>query len=246
MLGISHDAGYTSFLDELLRDESVARMVTILEGGSIVPELVRTDVGITQLREIFRQERILYNVENISNYFHSLSHSADASRSQSPSTILSRNTGTPTWAGVTSTPTSSTPPQTPAAASRSFTSSTWWNPGPRGLDEPINVDPVVYERVKRRTGSDKLCNNHFLRGPCVRKDCTFQHHHKCTEKELEAIAVITRLNPCANGQDCTQNTCIYGHHCPSVISGVCSQFNCRFDEDAHPPGTIIKHPKKYE
>jgi len=67
---------------------------------------------------------------------------------------------------------------------------------------------------------------------------------------LKAIAYLTRLNPCLNGQECELEFCIYGHHCPSVTVGkdgkepVCSAFGCRFDRDAHPPGTVIKHPRK--
>jgi hypothetical protein len=67
---------------------------------------------------------------------------------------------------------------------------------------------------------------------------------------LKAIAYLARLNPCLNGQDCELEFCIYGHHCPSVITGsngkepVCNVFGCRFWKEDHPPGTVIKHPRK--
>lgn len=138
-----------------------------------------------------------------------------------------------------------------------------WNPGPRGLDEPIRVNVQVLESVKKRK-EDKLCNNHYLRGPCAKRDtCSFVHDHKITDDELKAVAVLARQNPCSSGQYCEADDCIYGHHvsdilpflipfgvntgcshstrqCPSIRNGVCQHFHCRFSEDAHPPGTEYK------
>lgn len=113
-----------------------------------------------------------------------------------------------------------------------------WNPGDRGLDESIMVNVQVYEGVKKRKESDKLCNNHFLRGPCAKgESCFFVHDYKPTPDELKAIAVLARQNPCTMGQYCENEDCIYGHHCPSVRDGVCIHPFCRFEEEQHPPGT---------
>lgn len=91
-----------------------------------------------------------------------------------------------------------------------------WVPGERGLDEPITVNVNVYETVKKRKESDKLCNNHFLRGPCAKGDnCFFVHDYKPTDAELKAIAVLARQNPCTLGQYCEKEDCIYGHHVSS-------------------------------
>lgn len=88
-----------------------------------------------------------------------------------------------------------------------------WTPGERGLDEPILVNVHVYETVKKRKESDKLCNNHFLRGPCAKGEaCFFVHDYKPTDDELNAIAVLARQNPCTLGQYCENDDCIYGHH----------------------------------
>ncbi|EGR52856.1 uncharacterized protein TRIREDRAFT_74017 [Trichoderma reesei QM6a] len=115
-----------------------------------------------------------------------------------------------------------------------------WNPGPRGLDEPIRVNVQVLEAVKKRK-EDKLCNNHYLRGPCSKRDtCSFVHDHKITDDEMKAVAVLARQNPCSSGQYCEADDCIYGHHCPSIRNGVCQHFHCRFSEEAHPPGTEYK------
>ena len=88
-----------------------------------------------------------------------------------------------------------------------------WNPGPRGLDPPIQVSQTALEGIKKRKDSNKLCNNHYLRGPCAKGDmCCFEHKYKPTKDEINAIAFLTRLNPCQLGQDCDVDDCIYGHH----------------------------------
>lgn len=88
-----------------------------------------------------------------------------------------------------------------------------WNPGSRGLDEPITVNVAVMEAVKKRKDTDKLCNNHFLRGPCAKGEaCNFVHDYKPNGEEIHAIAVLARQNPCTHGQDCENWECIYGHH----------------------------------
>lgn len=88
-----------------------------------------------------------------------------------------------------------------------------WNPGARGFDEPIRVNLQVLEVIKKRKDSDKLCNNHYLRGPCAKRDiCPFSHDYKITDDELKAVAVLARQNPCSSGQYCELDDCIYGHH----------------------------------
>lgn len=93
-------------------------------------------------------------------------------------------------------------------------------------------------------------------------ECPFEHNAKVTPEEMKAIQYLTRLNPCTNGQDCKylvvsymlvvtliflsgeSEYCIYGHHCPSTVNGVCEQWLCRFSKEEHPPGAVIKHPKR--
>ncbi|QUC23915.1 uncharacterized protein UV8b_08156 [Ustilaginoidea virens] len=117
------------------------------------------------------------------------------------------------------------------------------SPGPRGLDEPITVSVAALDSVKKRREADRLCNNHFLRGPCAKGDsCFFVHDYRPSGEELKAIAVLARQNPCASGQECDSDECIYGHHCPSIRDGLCIHPLCKFPEDAHPPGTRFKNP----
>jgi hypothetical protein len=97
-----------------------------------------------------------------------------------------------------------------------------WSPGPRGLDPPITVTVQAMENIKRRAGNDKLCNNHFLRGPCTRMDiCPFVHNYKLSQEDIRALAMLSRQNPCTSGQDCDVEDCIYGHHVSRLPNTVC-------------------------
>ncbi|PMD51482.1 uncharacterized protein K444DRAFT_543963 [Hyaloscypha bicolor E] len=236
LLGISHDAGYAPFLDEVVTQDDHYR-ITIVEGPRTIRELTATGLQILNFNNIFRTEKLVDR-------------------------LVPSPTPPSTWAGVTSItpppPTASSvsvkngtittinkkPTPTPASAKPA------WVPGLRSLDPPITINATVLDKIKRRT-FNKLCNNHYLRGPCAKRDgCCFEHQYRATKEDLKAIAYLTRLNPCLNGQDCELEFCIYGHHCPSVTLGtngrepVCNAFGCKFGKEDHPPGTVIKHPRK--
>ncbi|RAL67683.1 hypothetical protein DID88_008424 [Monilinia fructigena] len=211
----------------------------------LVRELSAIGLRSLKFEHIFRSEKLI-------------DRTTEASPTSAPST----------WAGVTSIPPPTPPTAVPSPAlggkatsaaikKPDVTSNVFarlgWSPGPRGLDPPIHVKKEVLEAVKRRTNNNKLCNNHYLRGPCSKgTECCFEHDHKATEEEIKAIAYLTRQNPCVNGQDCDNEECIYGHHCPSVVipsvgskEPTCMAFACKFYKEDHPPGTIIKNtPKK--
>jgi hypothetical protein len=242
LLGISHDARYAPFLDEHITPEDRCR-ITIIEGPPTVHELVATGLQVLNFNNIFRAEKLADRMEHMT---------------PSPPPVN-------TWAGVTSTAlpapipspvtikygTQVTQPKK-VSPTPSLSKPALWTPTPRGLDPPITVNATVLDKIKRRTTNNKLCNNHYLRGPCAKGDeCCFEHQYKATDEDLKAIAYLTRLNPCLNGQDCELEFCIYGHHCPSVSMGgpngkepTCTAFGCRFGKEDHPPNTVIKHPRK--
>jgi hypothetical protein len=191
MLGISHDAGYAPFLDEIVHDQTISDRVGLIEGPPLVHELTLNNLHVFSYSTIFRVEKL------------------QAKDSSSPS--LQSNTpvvGPNSWAGITSI---ATPPITPAPAVHrpvSNTSSTTrkglWNPMPRGLDPPIEYNQATLDKVKNRPNK-KLCNNHYLRGikGCNKgDDCKYEHRYKCTEADLNVIRYLTRLNPCSNRQYC--------------------------------------------
>jgi hypothetical protein len=230
LLGISHDAGYAPFLDEVITPDERCR-ITIIEGPPTVRELSATGLQIINFNKLFRSEKLVDR-----------SHSNGVSAQPS------------TWAGVTS----SAPPRQASPITYGVTTkkpcsapAPTWVPCPRGLDAAIIVNAAVLDKIKRRTNNNKLCNNHYLRGPCAKGiECCFEHDYKASEEELKAIAHLTRLNPCVNGQECDLEYCIYGHHCPSTVFNKkdnewqCSVFGCRFSKDDHPPNTAIRHPRK--
>ncbi|KAF2667042.1 hypothetical protein BT63DRAFT_427461, partial [Microthyrium microscopicum] len=103
----------------------------------------------------------------------------------------------------------------------------WWTETGRRIDPvPAKYNKDEVDRVKKL----KLCNVHYLRGPCPydqalkhpkvnkhTKDgkCTHRHDYKATKAELETLALVARMAPCSNGMECEDGPCIYGHVCPA-------------------------------
>ncbi|KAK6202016.1 hypothetical protein LQW54_009148 [Pestalotiopsis sp. IQ-011] len=244
VLGAS-DAVYAQFLNGV-KDDIKSKRVTVLEGAPVAKEIAATGVSVASFDTIFRTEKLPPVADKTSTTNSSSMVSTPASVSATPFTY------------ATITQKASPPPQlilplapktvqSKSAAVRVTTRpvSPPWNPGARGLDPPIPLNQNVLDLVKKRTGSDKLCNNHYLRGPCSKGDaCCFEHDYTPNQDEIRAIQFLARLNPCTNGQDCDVDNCIYGHHCPSVKDGVCTHPFCKFHPHEHPPGTKIKANKK--
>ena len=227
LLGISHDAGYAPFLDEILRDQTTRQRVSILEGVPTVRDLVSTGVNIFNVNsDLFRTDKL--NERTLSSSMASPPKDTPAKSvtPPQPTPPLSTHGASPFSSYSTmaqkakpaSPPPQITIPLAPRAGSaasrqKQLPSQPKWNPGVRGLDKPIPVNQTVLETVKKRKENTKLCNNHFLRGPCSKGDtCPFVHNYRPTADEINAIAWLSRLNPCTVGQDCEADDCIYGHH----------------------------------
>lgn len=276
LLGISHDAGYAPFLDEILQDADTRARVSLIEGFATVRELKNTNVHILDpLPSLFRNQKLVDRSGDRSaesTYFKPTTTSPTLAVS-SPASATTPSSSS--WAGVTK---ASPPPQitTPLAnknvnipirtASQPKPHTPTWNPGERGIDPPIPINQSALENIKKRTGAAKLCNNHYLRGPCAKGDeCCFEHKYRPNADEINAIAHLTRLNPCTSGQECDVENCIYGHHvscilcffsgksplltipqCPSVVGNTCTHPFCKFRITDHPPGTKFKNAKIHE
>ncbi|KAG6118792.1 hypothetical protein E4U13_008286 [Claviceps humidiphila] len=258
LMGISHDPSYTSFLDGIALEEDQRERLTVLEGlsaqtadvpsnikrASLGNELFRTDGHTDRDAPIWplgawatvpRACNTARSVTSMSTR-RSYANVANSTLRSPPPLPPSPKTSLPVPPKPIARPVQAryqqVPPQRPD-----------WNPGPRGLDEPIAVSVSVMESVKRRRDSEKLCNNHFLRGPCTKgARCYFVHNYSPSKEEIDAITVLARQNPCVTGQRCKAKACIYGHHCPSVRDGVCTHPFCKFTAEAHPPGTKFKSP----
>ncbi|PHH87904.1 hypothetical protein CDD83_8246 [Cordyceps sp. RAO-2017] len=258
LLGITHTPGYLAFLNEMLGDDEVRPRLSIMQSTPMAEELVATGAQLADLGGgLFRVDK---PPGRKSGAAASRRSSSDSGAEGPEASTTSANTASPSsmsYANAILTEKMAPPPPqvaTPAparshmAATRSRTQYQQfsaqqldWNPGPRGLDEPITVSLQAMETIRKRKDHDKLCNNHFLRGPCTRRDvCLFVHNYKPNEDEIKAIAVLARYNPCSSGQDCMQEDCIYGHNCPSMKDGVCCHPFCKFPESAHPPRTRYK------
>ncbi|WKT40843.1 hypothetical protein QSH57_005649 [Fusarium oxysporum f. sp. vasinfectum] len=218
MLGVGHSAQYAPFLRRVNEAGDARMCVSILLGEPIVREIEACGNTVYALDgDIFRTTKL---VDKTLIEKPSVQHTEATKPQSSPDKTK---------------PASKTPPQ-PA-----------WSPGPRGRDPPITVGIPAMEDIKRREDTDKLCNNHFLRGPCTRIGaCTFNHTFKPSKEQLKALAMLARQNPCINGQDCDVNDCIYGHNCPNVTNGVCTRSHCRFKVDGHPPNTKFTNSKIHE
>ncbi|KAH7321203.1 hypothetical protein B0I35DRAFT_428782 [Stachybotrys elegans] len=263
LLGISHDSGYAPFLDELFQDEKVKARLTIIEGVPLVKELEDTKAHTLALPgDLFRNDKLQDRTTIVTRPPASAppapsaanvyaSPASSTSSAIAPTASLN-NTSYATITSSASPPPQITmplPPKAPLAKTRPATQSPaqtktlqqTWNPGPRGLDEPIIFNAQAMEEIRKRKDTKKLCNNHYLRGPCNKEDCAFVHNYQPSKEEINAIAVLARLNPCTNGQDCLVDSCIYGHNCPSIKDGVCCHPYCKFPESLHPPGTRYKN-----
>ncbi|KAI0202551.1 C-x8-C-x5-C-x3-H type zinc finger protein-like protein [Astrocystis sublimbata] len=248
IVGISHDPTYGPILDEVIRgDASKEERIKVLEGIPAVRAIVAIGTGIIRYQDIFRSDK-LTDRRTVS------SHSVQSVRSSS--SISTANSGLPSISYATVTQKASPPPQItlPIPLAPKNTNASLravkqappkpWNPGPRGLDAPIPQNPIALEAIKKRKDSNKLCNNHFLRGPCAKGDeCCFVHDYTPNKDEKNAIAFLARLNPCTSGQECDVENCIYGHHCPSVQNGICNHPYCKFSPEEHPPGTKLRSVK---
>lgn len=205
-----------------MRDDQTASMLSIIQGFATVRELRATDVNVIDFSDtIFRGDKLVDKPR-----------SASASAPIAPPPTQSTAISTPPTSNASISPapqsavsyanvmaSASPPPQLtlpfypkPAPPTRQK-STPAWSPGERGLDGPISASQQAVENIKKRRDNNKLCNNHYLRGPCAKGDaCCFVHNYKPNADEIKAIALLSRLNPCTSGQDCDVEDCIYGHH----------------------------------
>ncbi|KAF4989852.1 hypothetical protein FGRMN_8853 [Fusarium graminum] len=256
LLGIGHDDRYAPFLDRIRGNEEAHQCVSLLKGPPLAREIATLNINTIELEDdIFRTTKLKtkapaeklngQRTETIKTQSLPTANVTTQAVLTPATSNASMSPPASSWAKITKsvTPppqlTMPLPPKQDKIAVRNKTPvQPAWSPGPRGLDPPISVNIQAMENIKRRAGNDKLCNNHFLRGPCTRMDiCPFVHNYKLSPEDTRALAMLSRQNPCTSGQSCEVEDCIYGHHCPNVINGVCTRQFCRFEKKAHPPNT---------
>lgn len=213
----------------MLEDENTRQCIAIIEGAPTAKDMVATGVHVLDIgKDLFRTEPFPNRHAAPASSTWNSGHQGTASPTTSVDSC-SAPTASAAMSYANAISSGSPPPQLgvsiaprPHAAGGGRSKIQYqqippqqpdWNPGPRGLDEPIIVSLQALEYIKKRRDKDKLCNNHFLRGPCTKGDaCHFFHNYKPSADEINAISVLARQNPCTNGQDCVQDDCIYGHH----------------------------------
>lgn len=254
VLGISHDAGYAPFLDEVMTADD-RNKISILEGPPTVYELKTLGLPIISYTDIFRTEKPVDRVQPVESASQAPPSGVNITASKTSTAASSPAT---TWAGITTAASTlsispagtEVPPVISIKNARGAVRPPEWVPEPRGLDPFVTPNLHSLADIKRKTGSEKLCNNYFLRGACSKgNECPYKHRPKLGEDDLNALAYLSRLNPCQQGQYCPDYTCVYGHHCPAYklekksngeMAYYCRWY-CKFDEEGHPPGTIMSY-----
>jgi len=107
------------------------------------------------------------------------------------------------------------------------------------------------EEVSKIRGMN-LCNPHYLAGTCTFVGCCHTHDHAITPSELDTLRLVTRMCPCAQGGQCIDPKCIYGHRCIAPkLKGKNSSKKCIFKEECRFPEelhftdtTVYKHDLK--
>ncbi|KKA30897.1 hypothetical protein TD95_004081 [Thielaviopsis punctulata] len=229
LLGISHDAGYAPFLDEIFTKNQHSERISLIEGFPTHKDIARTGINIINMtKSVFRADKLVDRQTGLVN---------DAT----PSTTFDDFVTVRPTSGAS--PPRAIKPLIPAKATSKKVSTPTWNPGPRGLDPPVSCTQASMDIVKKRAADRKPCNVYYLRDVCPRgfNDCPFDHRQKMSKDEKNAIAFLSRTNPCQNGQDCPNEDCIYGHNCPTVKDNYCTNQYCKFTVALHPPGCAFRN-----
>ncbi|OWT42469.1 zinc finger domain-containing protein [Pochonia chlamydosporia 170] len=250
LMGISHDPSYATFLNEVSQDEFCRSRMTMVEGTSTVPELIATNIPSLDLgKQLFCGDTYLSEKNPYDSRRRSWATGLQPAIPETSIAPVNKPSCSSSYADAAK---SGSPPReisflaTPKPiASRvskrhnldSPSEQVEWNPGPRELDAPIQARVLAMDS---RKDPKKLCNVHFLRGPCTKGNrCPFVHDYSPSSEEINAIALLARQWLCKDGQDCKFDECIYGHHCPSIRDNMCMYPYCKFPAESHPPGTKV-------
>ncbi|KAI1388495.1 uncharacterized protein F4822DRAFT_429114 [Hypoxylon trugodes] len=246
ILGLSHDAACTPTLRKLAQDDDVKPRITVLEGCPKAVEIEDTGISVITFEKIFRSTKLGGHSCKESSSLDGYSYAAKAKAGASPPPKITlpiplKEKGPPKKDVPKATSPQKELQGLPAPEEKATPK---WTLAPRGLDPPIHPEPAALERVRIRHTETKLCNNHYLRGPCETPRCPFEHGYKPTKSEKEVILYFCRLKPCVRGQLCEEEDCPYGHNCPAVVKGTCISRVCRFRQGDHPPGTKFSGPMR--
>lgn len=103
----------------------------------------------------------------------------------------------------------------------------YYNHDEQRIDVPIDLSTRSRLANELRDWEPRLCNTHHLVRHCLRSDCPYDHDSVLSIPEVEALAYLSRCQPCPYGLDCDTMYCTKGHTCPN--GSHCSRGkSCRF------------------
>ena len=101
------------------------------------------------------------------------------------------------------------------------------------VDLPIRVDKTTINWLKGR----RWCNNHYLRGYCGYRLCSYEHDTQLNETQKDGLRTMARQTPCDMGSDCDNVDCFFGHRCQG---NPCAWgASCRFSPELHSIDTQV-------
>ncbi|KAG8532981.1 uncharacterized protein KY384_001763 [Bacidia gigantensis] len=95
------------------------------------------------------------------------------------------------------------------------------------VDPPLAQSPGIAHST---VASKHCCNNHYLRGSCVYRNCVHSHNSQLSEDEMNALRWVGRSILCRNGRKCSDPECFAGHMCPRKQ---CDINRCHFPKEMH-------------
>lgn len=256
LLGVSHDNGYATLLEEHASNEARSSRITLLEGVPFARELgdLKRSFRTTNFPGLFRSSKIDIRRINPSAPATSSPFQPATTKIPSPTTTLAKPVVASYAGAAIARPANSATPPPANGKSRSNSHSEVVLRNRLGqrvsnggayvssfrltvievltrsgqVDSVIEADRALTYRVKEL----KLCNNHYLQGFCNGgKLCKHRHDYQPTAEERNALRFVARLSPCWSGLSCNDPKCVSGHKCLHGTS--CKNDNCRFDDDMH-------------
>ncbi|TDZ37070.1 hypothetical protein C8035_v008222 [Colletotrichum spinosum] len=156
------------------------------------------------------------------------SNTSDSQQSLVTTATSSSGTPTPTtstWSFVTKSTARTIDISTKKPASRKYY---LLNANSERVDEPLaRPDPAAEKRFKESSAKyGNFCNSYHIQGVCRNDACTYQHGERLKGGELLVLRQKSRGILCNHGSDCTDASCMQGHHCRWLKN--CELSGCRF------------------
>jgi hypothetical protein len=233
-----HDNGYLNILKPYEHDSDTASRITLLETLPAQKEYRTLGLKLVSFDNVFRK-----------NAFYQVSSPPKRAINPRPTTITPPSTTPspgPTSASNLKPGLAQTDSSSWATATKNGAQSKVASIAPTKISAPVygttylvNADeqriddklPFLKnsdrEDLKNLTKTTKLCNQFYLQNYCPKKGkCPFSHTIKLSPSQILALRHQARNIECKQGLGCYDETCYFGHSCPSEVrlgSGNCER-----------------------